>query len=498
MGDVRLAGHNIDSYFINVLKELANSETSQQRNEEIIRELSKFGEAITPETISAASARISRSTKVIKQLRKDARKDVQGARESNKNIVFGLGHASVAEHAIFNLDVSSISRLGIEKLEGHRLPSYTEGSQRYTKADSYMVPIELEKSPDLKSSFIGHAEDSFKLYKKLLPILKKYFLAEGKKERDAESLANEDARYALLLATTTQVAMTANARSLEYLIQRSSSSPLQEIREELSSKLLEILLPLAPSLIKYTEPNPYHGSFNEFDFDILNKVNANKDPVRLIKCPKDMDNEIIAAILFKRGKATDYGEALKISGRMSTKKKEYLIKDTLKNLKVHDAVPRSFELSELIYQLEMSASAYAQFKRHRIATQEIQPYNISLGITPPPSFEKVKVSPFDLMKTLEIHSKKSNELYQRIVEETENPYVAQYALTNAHKRSVLFKANAREIYHISRLREDEYAQWDIRKIANQMLIKAREMAPLTFMLAGGKHEFDKTRREIYK
>jgi hypothetical protein len=66
---------------------------------------------MTPETISAAYARISRSPKPVDVLRQEAVQDVAKARKSNESIVFEMGHGSVAEHAVFNFDIIGVSRL---------------------------------------------------------------------------------------------------------------------------------------------------------------------------------------------------------------------------------------------------------------------------------------------------------------------------------------------------------------------------------------------------
>src|SRR5450759_2315587 len=81
-----LAGYNIDYDLIRELKEK-----------------SAFTHDLTPETISAAYARISRSPKPVDELREIARAEVDKARKSNNNIVFEMGHSSVAEHAVFNI-----------------------------------------------------------------------------------------------------------------------------------------------------------------------------------------------------------------------------------------------------------------------------------------------------------------------------------------------------------------------------------------------------------
>ncbi len=57
--------------------------------------------------------------------------------------------------------------------------------------------------------------------------------------------------------------------------------------------------------------------------------------------------------------------------------------------------------------------------------------------------------------------------------------------------------NARELYHIARLRADRHAQWDIRELTLKMLAKAREAMPLTFLLATGKDGFAELYNKIF-
>ena len=89
--------------------------------------------------------------------------------------------------------------------------------------------------------------------------------------------------------------------------------------------------------------------------------------------------------------------------------------------------------------------------------------------------------------------KASEALYRELLERC--PAAAPYALTQAHRRRVIFSCNAREMYHVARLRQDGHAQWDIRELAHQMVAAAREAIPLTLMLACGKDRFDEVRAE---
>ena len=65
-------------------------------------------EFLTPETIAAAYARISEQ-RPVNELRALAMKEVEKARKSNRNIVFTMGHSSIAEHAVLNIDVIGVS-----------------------------------------------------------------------------------------------------------------------------------------------------------------------------------------------------------------------------------------------------------------------------------------------------------------------------------------------------------------------------------------------------
>ncbi|MHB8055784.1 MAG: FAD-dependent thymidylate synthase, partial [Candidatus Aminicenantales bacterium] len=67
----------------------------------------------------------------------------------------------------------------------------------------------------------------------------------------------------------------------------------------------------------------------------------------------------------------------------------------------------------------------------------------------------------------------------------------------AHRRRVLLHINARELYHLVRLREDAAAQWEIRRVAADMSRLARARFPLTGMLLCGKDAYPGQYAKIY-
>ena len=58
-----------------------------------------------------------------------------------------MGHSSIAEHVVFNLDILDVSRYLTEIIQKSRLASFTEKSQRYvTLKSAYYIPEELTDS----------------------------------------------------------------------------------------------------------------------------------------------------------------------------------------------------------------------------------------------------------------------------------------------------------------------------------------------------------------
>ncbi len=477
---VILAGYNVD---LDVLKEYKNQNV-----------------LLTPESISAAYARISRSPKSIDVLRENARHEIAKARTSNRNIIFEMGHHSVAEHAVFNFDIIGISRRAIEEFERFRLCSYTEKSQRYvTLKGDYVVPKELEDKA-LRRDFHSIVRLQNGCYGLLYEKIKAYnyqkFSAQAKTRKGRLLLANlakEDARYILSLSTQTQVGTTINARNLELMIRRFASHPLIEI-QELGMKFFKLVKRIAPSILLFCDANDYDkNTYREIEkhFRKLDSGKSKKhgEDVELVECTRDGDNRVLAALLFKVS-GRSYGVCLRTVKKMSNKKKLDLYKKACTHLELYDVVLREFEYANLGYSLIVSGGCFGQLKRHRVASITWSDYDPDLGVTIPESVWTVGEEKRFLQITEE-----TDRLFRKI--EKSVPGIGSYILTNAHRRRVLMNVNLRELYHISRLREDPTAQWDIRDKARQMSILAKRALPITTKLLGGKSEYPQIYRKLY-
>jgi len=502
---ITLAGYNLD---VSLIEEAMNQ--------------AEHPEAFTPETIAVAYARISRDPSPVSELREKAISDIEKARKSACAIVFDMGHQSVAEHAAFNFDVLDISRLCVESLEWHRLCSYTEKSQRYQELEEdFVEPSELEgEDLDLFRNIMG---EQFAVYREVYGVLLEHFRGRYPEQLETkrgtnvvEGYAKEDARYVTGLATKAQLGFTASGRNLEYVIRSLRAHPLREVRE-LGEEFYRQAGAVAPALILLTDPVEYEKEFGRpLQDDHFTRTRPHtreviegivrelpdtpagtfpsfptSGDVKLLGTTPEPDLETLQAIIHSHSyvSAEDcarLARQLLDDGEGAAR----VIREFLRFSNPWEAATREFELAQFTFEVVLSAACFGQMKRHRMTTQLLQGYNPELGYTYPPA-----VLETGLKDTFERIYDRTSEAFLNLKER--HPRAAEYILTNGHRRRMIVGTDARELYHISRLREDAHAQWDIRQVSGDMVGLAREVAPLTLMLAYGKDVFGEKKEELF-
>ncbi len=466
-----VAGYNIDRSLIDAI----DSETA------------------TPEVLSAAYARISRSIKQVDELRSEALSEISKARSSNKNIIFEMGHSSVAEHAVFNLDLIGVSRLLTDTVQRTRLASFTEKSQRYvTFSKDYVVPAELAKRPKIKKQYKQLMDALFAEYETSFNALNELYQTElpGLKPREREAMAKEDARYILPLATKTQMGITINARSLENLLRRLAKSKLAEAHE-LHTELYTQVSAITPSLIRYIEDDGFSGGID------LNKVNYTgflqqelpwleeldlQAKLRIISSPQNIDDSILAAIIYQQGEL-NWNDTKDTVARLPRLVKQQLWKQVFSQLKAWHKVPRAFETIEFGFEISMSECCWAQFKRHRLTTM-LRKGGYSTVTKLPSAIARINRT-----KVWEDLADTANDFALSLPPAFK--HIAPYCRLNASILTVYTKMNLREIYHFVRLRSDEHAQWEIKEISKLMADRVRSAAPKAGEFLCGKSEYCK-------
>jgi flavin-dependent thymidylate synthase len=361
-----------------------------------------------------------------------------------------MGHHSVAEHAVFNFDIIGVSRLAIEEIERFRLLSFTEKSQRYiTLGEDFVVPDEVRRA-GREPLFVGTVKAQNALYHRLYARLKPHVFAkyadraaEPRNHAVLDGWAKEDARYIVSLATEGQLGLTVNARNLELLIRRFAANGLEEVRA-INSRLYDLAKAVAPSIILFTDPSPFDA---ETYADVAAAAEAWPAPARrglkrgpaktvvLAGFPADGDSRVLAALLHAVTRDS-YEVCLARAAAAGPAARRDLFRRAFARMEFYDFPLREFEHADLTYDLVVSASCFAQLKRHRMATLTRQRYDPSLGVTVPPSVREVGAEQEFLSvieRTNEAHAVRRGDR------------AADYVLTNAHRRRALLAQRASSI-----------------------------------------------------
>ena len=154
-----------------------------------------------PDQVCAAAAASCYSASPASQLH-DGMSNGKRARILSQ--VVSHGHLSVVEHALFTFSLEGVSRVLTHQLVRHRIASYSQQSQRYVRFDRavYVTPPEVDKRPEAKVAFDAAIEEAWRTYRDMVEA----------------GVPEEDARFVLPNAATTNITVTMNARELLHFL----------------------------------------------------------------------------------------------------------------------------------------------------------------------------------------------------------------------------------------------------------------------------------------
>ena len=406
------------------------------------------------------------------------------AADFHERWVLGYGHASVAEHAIIHMAVENVSRLACDSLEDNRLASYTEKSSRFQLLPQgyYHVPEELEEHHSLKELYITACDYLFNTYSSIadrtMGYLREVRAREDGERDSAYSLrlrreATDSCRFLLPAATLTNVGVTMNARVMEWAISKLLSSELSEERA-LGGELMSRGREITPTLIKYASENEYISASRQAQQARSEAIHDGQpgEDVSLVHYDPEAELKLATALLYRFANAT-YSQVLGSVEAMDAEERYDLIDACLGKLGDYDSPVRELEVVDYTFEMVMDYGAYREFKRHRMQTYIPQPLTVASGYVMPPLLEEVGLEA-EFAEAMERASKSFREVYEV------SPVVAQYLVTHAHKRRVLFKMNLRECYHLFKLRTQPQAHFSIRGPVKEAMRLAVQAHPRLF------------------
>ncbi len=416
------------------------------------------------------------------------------ARAFAEKYVLGYGHSSVAEHGMVHLALEDISILASKLIEDARLASFTEKSTRYVAFDPSKVyyPPAVMAHPVLAAeyraavrglldAYTGWTEDVVAQVKARTP------RGEKQSERGYDAASRATAfdllRYLLPAATHTNVGLTLNARTLEHLVTKLLSQPLEEGRT-LGLRIKEEAQHVVPTLLKYADFNAYRAetgaaiealaqallpsASSETDHPARREA---KNGVSLVFSDPDAEDRLVAAILY--GAASLPMDAL--LARVKTlpqADKERVVDEYLSHRGKHDAPGRAFERLSCTVEMTLDYGAFRDVQRHRMATQTTQALSPALGFEKPIALEEFGYGPrYNALLA------QSADTYWRLCE-AGLAHEAAYVLPLATRIRVLFTWNLREVAHFVELRSARQGHPSYRKIAQEVYYAVAEAYPL--------------------
>lgn len=436
---------------------------------------------LTPETIAVTFAKTSRSPLTFQQIA-DELTDEKSA-EFHEKWVVGYGHASVAEHAVLHIAVENVSRLAVECLESNRLASYTEKSTRYQKWDknSFYIPTELDKRPDLKEKYEETNNLLFQTYLQSLPIIREEIGKKNTKRADESEAAWERrirsdyvdiCRFLLPASALANVGVTINARSLEHAIKKMLSHHLEEV-QIMGKEIKQVSQNNVPTLIKYADEVPYWKKVSErfsSTAETLSIPKRNPDWCNLVDFDPEFEKRILTSLIYRFSNHS-YEDIYKQVGLLDQQSFKNLISEITKDIGRFDIPVREMEYATFTFDLLMDQGAYFEIKRHRMMTQTTQNLSTLYGYAVP----KVIVDAgfeHNFHQAMEL----ADETYRELSDW--NPLVASYIVPNGYNRRLLLKANLRSLDHLLNLRSAPNAHFSVRRIVQRMAEEIVKVNPL--------------------
>jgi thymidylate synthase ThyX len=481
---------------------------------------------ITPRQVDrgALMSRYSRSDKTMRRIFLDEfiNNPVRGE-EFYRKVLQEYGDDSVAELGEAQLGIEWISNIAAKKIEDHRIGlSYLEKSSRYVAFDKKVCNMyKYYRDNNIINSkygdlFINACDNAFEIYSKSICVIEKfiaeiqtinnfkYYDSKSKLEKRFHRLTNSEdiesakkiynntikartldvLRTLLPAATLTNLGITGNGRSFEYLLIKLYSSPLHEIRN-LAIELNKELDCIIPSFVK--RANDKHGKimqtyFTDTNVAISKLANkylkdvkyAENGLVHLIDYTDNLNAEIAvaSAILYEQAQGISLHDIkMKVKNLPQKKRHEILITYTKFRKNRRHRPGRAFEMIEYVFDMFTNFGMFRDLHRHRLLTIERQLLSTKHGYDIPS-----EIISAGLEKDYRDCMSLCNDAYRNIAKTM--PYEAQYVVNFAYRYPYFLKMNLREACHMIELRTTAQGHPDYRYACQKMYKDINNVHPI--------------------
>ncbi|HEX5744513.1 MAG TPA: dTMP kinase [Candidatus Saccharimonadales bacterium] len=459
-----------------------------------------FTDELSPVTISAAMARLSRRgddmrVTILDEFAGKIDKDAQLL----KRVITAYGDDSVQQLTGVHMVVENASQLLTKKLEWGRLAAYLEQSTRYIYYDKkdkdgkykYYVPENLK--PAIRKKYVESMDTIFDLYSNMVRQLTEHVRANSsvpQKERDVawkgatRAQACDAARAALPVAVRSTVGIFASGQALENLIMHLQSDGLPEARQA-GDALLKQGRKVVPMFLERADKPERGGAAIAYRATTAKKVNklAGKylpakhatadDPVTLVDFWPKNELLLVADMLYEHSNLPLEELQAIVSDWPYERKVEVFKAYMGERLNRRHRPGRALEKAHYSWDLVCDYGIFRDLQRHRMVDDmNWQSLTPRYGYDVPDLIEEA-----GLTDQFEACFETSLKLYSAL-QKAGYALEAQYAVLLGHKMRWKVTYNARQAFHIHELRTSSQGHPGYRKLVMQMHDKLAEVHPL--------------------
>lgn len=385
--------------------------------------------------------------------------------------IINMGHKSIIEHDYLVFAICDVTPIIEQTIIGNRLTSFTIKSRREVdfRNVGFYIPefrdenLKIhEKNEELKEKYVKHMKELFNVYGD--------FVDAG--------INVEDARFILPYCFHSNIFMGLDARQLEKMIISYKYGPLSKIQEinEFGNKLYEIAKKYIPYLVEEIEKQE---KSEEDSFQYMGKVKSRpeikiQEKARLVSYTPNPDDIILKSSIMYHYQCSEK-EAENILNE--SEKIDTAYKQKSMNIILHKPENRELEQVSFTFQIPISLSILTHITRHRmhsLLVPEFLPmWNMNNYIIP----ATIKQNN-ELGKIFKETQAKNVKAYEQFKEEGVAQEDLIYFYLGCQMLNIVTTMNGRALQWILHLRCCNKAQWQIRKIANEMATQVKEVAPL--------------------
>ena len=469
---------------------------------------------VEPEIQAYAMAKYSRSALSMKESLREI--SSQKAEKFLNTFYFQYGHRSIADLAHIALAIERLSILAAIELADEQRWDGQERSTRYQdfRKSGYYTP-DFGSDDEAGRLYRETLDFLFVEYEKLSAHMAEYLISITPKpadmkqeayERTLKARAFDITRYMLPLATNTSLGEIVNARTLETQVAHLLSHPHKEVRAlgeslkkaatgvaynanadslrrlvnqiravdlELGARAEQELLRevrVAPTLVKYADPNPYEIETRRELRQAARELMAHEQlaPSKAIVDLLDeepLEVEIATTLLYEHCHHSyrQIRQAVQVAGE---RQRREIIDLGLRHRGQHDEMLRAFRAGQQFrFDILMDVGGFRDMHRHRRCVQVMQASTTQHGYEMLMDFEDAGVrGRFDAaMRRAQACVEK---LASRGIPEAEEN--SQYAIPLAFRKRALFKMDFAEVVYISELRTTPAGHISYRNVAYAM------------------------------